>query len=183
MKLYLVRHTRVKMAPGICYGNSEVGLADTFPEELSAIQSELEGIRFAKTYSSPLKRCVALAGELSGNVIVDGRIREFDFGQWERRPWDDIYALDKGKEWFDDYVNTSCPQGESFRMMLGRVRRFIGSLSNTDENVLIVTHAGIIRAFLILLEGYTVNEAFDRKIGYGEVITLLLGKTEEVKER
>ncbi len=172
MKLYLVRHTRVNMPPGICYGNSDVALAYTFPEELSAIQSELEGIRLARIYSSPLKRCVTLARKFSGNVIVDGRIREFDFGKWERQPWDDIYAQDKGKEWFDDYVNTSCPHGESFRMMLERVRRFIDSLPKTGGNILIVTHAGIIRAFLILLEGYTVNEAFDRKIAYGEIIIL-----------
>ncbi len=57
-------------------------------------------------------------------------------------------------------------------MMLERVRRFIDSLPKTVGNILIVTHAGIIRAFLILLEGYTVNEAFDRKIAYGEIIIL-----------
>lgn len=180
MRLYLVRHTRVDMPAGICYGNSDVELADTFCQELLAVKSQLEGIRFARTYSSPLKRCALLAGKLSENgAIIDERIREYDFGEWECMPWDDIYALEKGKEWFDDYVNTPCPQGESFGTMLERVRQFVRSLPQTDGNTLIVTHAGIIRAFLILLKNCTIDEAFDRKIGYGEIITI---ETNEIAE-
>lgn len=172
MKIYLVRHTRVDMPAGICYGNSDVALAETFEEEARKVREQLRDIPFGKTYSSPLRRCLLLAKELSGNAIIDERIREYDFGEWERRPWDDIYASDRGKEWFEDYINTACPQGESFRAMLDRVRRFIDSIPETDKNILIVTHAGIIRAFLILLENYTIDEAFDRKIAYGETVTI-----------
>jgi alpha-ribazole phosphatase len=160
------------MPSGICYGNSDVLLADTFSEELLTIQSKLRGIQFAKTYCSPLQRCMILANELSENVIVDERIREFNFGEWEQMAWDDIYSLDEGKRWFNDYVNTPCPQGESFTMTVHRVRQFIDSLPKDDENILIVTHAGIIRVMLVLLENYTVSEAFDRKIGYGEIINV-----------
>lgn len=182
MKLYLVRHTRVDTPAGICYGNSDVGLANTFPKELFAVQSKLEGIRFAKIYSSPLKRCVTLAQNLSRSVIIDERIREFDFGEWEHKAWNDIYALETGKKWFNDYVNTSCPQGESFRMMLRRVNEFLSrQLPDTDENILIVTHAGIIRAFLILIEDYTINEAFDTPVAYGEVITIEKKKRDTTK--
>jgi alpha-ribazole phosphatase len=174
MNLYLIRHTRVDMPPGICYGNSDVPVADTFPEELLTIKSKLQGIPFVKTYSSPLSRCAILANELSVNVIIDERIREYDFGEWEQMAWDDIYSLDEGSRWFNDYVNIPCPRGESFTMTVHRVRQFLDSLSDSDENILIVTHAGIIRVMLVLLENYSVSEAFDRKIGYGEVVNVLV---------
>lgn len=172
MNIYLLRHTHVDVPKGICYGNSDVGLAKTFPEELLAVKKQLQDISFAKTYSSPLKRCVTLAENLSKSVIIDERIREYNFGEWERMTWDDIYALDKGKKWFNDYVNVACPQGESFEMMLQRVDKFLGELPDTDENILVVTHAGIIRAILILLENYTVNQAFDTPVAYGQIIMI-----------
>lgn len=174
MKLYLVRHTQVDMPKGICYGHADVGLAETFPQELAAIKQRLNGIRFAKAYSSPLKRCVTLARELSDDFTVDNRIKEFNFGEWERVAWNDIYEQEHGKKWFDDYVNVVCPNGESFAMMLARVRNFIEELPRTDENILIVTHAGIIRAFLMVLRNFTVNQAFDTPVAYGEVMTIQL---------
>lgn len=170
MQFHLVRHTRVNMPKDICYGHADVGLADTFPEEVAAIRSRLQDISmFHPIYSSPLERCRVLARELSGNFIVDERIKEYNFGNWEREKWDDIYALDEGKKWFDDYVNTIIPGGESFRMMLDRVENFIDDLPDNADNILIITHAGIIRAFLIILENYTVEKAFDTPIDYGQI--------------
>lgn len=172
MHLYLVRHTHVNVAKGICYGHADVDVADTFYEELAAIQSRLQGITFDKTYSSPLKRCTLLASKLSESHIVDERIKEFNFGKWEHSTWDDIYAQEHGKQWFDDYLNTRCPEGESFRMLLQRVQRFIDDLPQNDGNILIVTHAGIIRSFLILIEDYSIDQAFDTAIAYGQVVKM-----------
>ncbi len=172
MRLYLVRHTRVDVPKGICYGHADVDVVDTFHEELAAIQSRLRGITFDKTYSSPLKRCVLLANELSESHIVDDRIKEYNFGKWEYSKWDDIYAQEHGKKWFDDYLNTRCPEGESFRMLLQRVQRFIDDLPQNDGNILIVTHAGIIRSFLVLIENYSIDKAFDTAIAYGQVVKI-----------
>jgi Fructose-2,6-bisphosphatase len=160
------------MPKGICYGHADVGLADTFPEEMATVRSQLQGIAFEKIYSSPLKRCITLAQELSVNFMIDERIKEYNFGDWERKDWNDIYASDEGKKWFDDYLNTICPQGESFQMMLKRVERFIHDLPVNAENILIVTHAGIIRAFFIILENYTIEKAFDTPVAYGQVIKI-----------
>lgn len=172
MRIYLVRHTSVDMPKGICYGQSDVELADTFPQELAEVKCRLHGTIFDKTYSSPLKRCITLARELSDEIIVDTRIKEYNFGEWERKTWNEIYALDEGRQWFHDYVNTMCPQGESFAMMLRRVRNFIEHLSQNDKNILIVTHAGIIRAFLIVLENYSVEKAFDTPVVYGQIVMI-----------
>ncbi|WP_298652854.1 alpha-ribazole phosphatase [uncultured Proteiniphilum sp.] len=173
MQLYLVRHTQVDMPKGICYGHADVGLAGTFPEEVTSVRSQLQDIvAFDKIYCSPLKRCIMLAQELADDFIIDERIKEYNFGDWERKEWNDIYVSDEGKKWFDDYVNTVCPQGESFRMMLERVELFIHDLPADAENILIVTHAGIVRAFFIILENYTIGKAFDTPVAYGQVIKI-----------
>lgn len=84
MALYLLRHTSVSMPKGICYGNTDVGLADSFEQELEAVKKQLEGVAFSKVYSSPLTRCTRLAEAFSENVIIDKRITEYSFGKWER---------------------------------------------------------------------------------------------------
>ncbi|KGN78716.1 hypothetical protein HW49_07925 [Porphyromonadaceae bacterium COT-184 OH4590] len=170
--LYLVRHTRVNMPSGICYGSTDVELADTFEQELAILKSELKDIIFDRIYSSPLKRCASLAKSLDDNIVIDNRIREFDFGQWERKTWIDIYDLDEGKRWFDDYKNVCTPQGESLQMVLERVKEFIASLPNDFNNILIVTHAGIVRAFMILLDGISIEKAFETPIDYGRVVRI-----------
>ena len=173
MALYLLRHTSVSMPKGICYGNTDVGLADSFEQELEAVKKQLEGVAFSMVYSSPLTRCTRLAEAFSNNVIIDKRITEYSFGKWERVKWDDIYAQEAGKRWFDDYVNVPTPQGESYVQMTKRVDDFIADLPNVEsQNVLVVTHAGIIRAFLVQLEGYSIAEAFDRQIAFGEVLKM-----------
>ena len=41
MNAVLVRHTRSVVPPGVCYGRTEVPLADTFPEEARAVRERL----------------------------------------------------------------------------------------------------------------------------------------------
>lgn len=173
MQLFLVRHTQVDMPKGICYGISNVDVAPSFEEEAALVIANVNRFEpFDAVYSSPLERCARLAKRLSDTVIIDPRLREYDFGEWEQMNWNDIYATDEGKKWFDDYVNTSCPGGESFRVMLDRVNDFLQDVTDGRKKLLIVTHAGIIRAFLILLEGYSVSKAFDTPIVYGQMIKI-----------
>ncbi|MEM7799909.1 MAG: histidine phosphatase family protein, partial [Chloroflexota bacterium] len=58
MKLIIVRHTEVGVEPGICYGCSDVPLADTFEEEAATVLAKLERYSrsWTKIYSSPLTR-------------------------------------------------------------------------------------------------------------------------------
>lgn len=176
MKLYLVRHTRVDIPAGICYGQADVAVADTFMEESVAVRKKLRGIYFDKVYSSPLLRCAHLAEELAddaNNIIYDHRLKELNFGDWEGNSWNHIYEnLPGGKEWFADYENLPCPNGESYAGLLHRVRQFIADLPETEGNVLIITHAGVVRAFRIILENWPVKKAFDEPVGYGQVTVI-----------
>ncbi|MDO4695176.1 alpha-ribazole phosphatase [Porphyromonas sp.] len=172
MTLSLLRHTQVSLPPGICYGQMDVALSSSYAEEWEKISSSLGGKTFGAVFSSPLSRCKLLANYLSPTAIEDPRLMELNFGVWEGWQWDDIYSTREGKEWFDDYVNTPTPNGESYFALIQRVHHFICDLHQKGgEEILIVTHAGVIRAFMHLLDGISVDEAFQTPIDYGALIT------------
>ena len=171
MNLFLLRHTQVDLPPGICYGQTDVALRASYTEEWAKISSTLRGKAFSSVFSSPLSRCRMLADHISPIVIEDPRLMELDFGSWEGWTWDKIFETKEGKEWFDDYINTSTPRGESYKSLVDRVRRFISDLPRGDRDILVVTHAGVIRAFMHLLEGISIMEAFRTPLDYGELIT------------
>jgi alpha-ribazole phosphatase len=49
------------------------------------------------------------------------------------------------------------------------VESFIADLPKTDANILVITHAGVIRAFRVLLKNWPVKRAFDKPVAYGQV--------------
>ena len=54
MKITLIRHTRVAVETGICYGWSDVGVAPSFETEASRVKENISNERFDIVYSSPL---------------------------------------------------------------------------------------------------------------------------------
>ncbi len=172
MKIYLLRHTRVDVPSGICYGQTDVSLADTFENELGIIKKTLSDVKFEKVYSSPLTRCMYLAKEFSDDIISDERLMELDFGDWENKSWDEIFDCEKGKKWFSNYLEEVCPNGESSQMLQQRIQNFIDELPKINDNILIVTHSGAIRMFRIILEGWSTKKAFDTPIAYGQVTVI-----------
>lgn len=177
MKLTLVRHTSVDVPKGICYGITDVLPAPTFRIEMEQVRQKLEGELFDATFSSPLIRCTRLASAIIPQQVLqtDIRLTELDFGDWEMVAWNSVSDSVEGKRWFADYVNTRCPNGESFLDLIARADSFLNELRQTSfSRVLVFTHAGVIRALMCLLEGKTPDEAFQTSLEYGQIITFNL---------
>ncbi|MDL5050733.1 alpha-ribazole phosphatase [Oscillatoria amoena NRMC-F 0135] len=173
MRLLLIRHTRVQIAPGICYGQSDVPLAETFEEEAKAVAGKLPPAwDKATVYSSPSTRCVRLAAQIAPACRTDARLMELNFGSWELTPWDEIDRVES-EFWMADYVHRACPGGESYSQMAGRVRQFAGQIAReTPGQAILVTHAGVIRIFYCLAEGKPLTQAFDLNVGHGEIFAV-----------
>ena len=60
MKITLIRHTRVAVETGICYGWSDVGVAPSFETEASRVKENISNERFDIVYSSPLPEASCL---------------------------------------------------------------------------------------------------------------------------
>lgn len=175
MSITLVRHTQVAVHQGICYGQTDVPLAQTFNEECANIQHKLQGRLFTHCFSSPLSRCAQLAERLfNGQIEYDNRLKELNFGQWENRHWSDFEQSAEAQRWFADYLKTPCPGGESYADLRMRTEAFLVELQKLprQSNILIVSHGGPIRAMIAKIRNLDSNEIFDLKIEFGAVIEL-----------
>lgn len=179
MHLLLLRHTSVNVPKGMCYGRTDVGLANTFPAEVKMVLKQLKGENIDYVFSSPLSRCTKLFDALNRvmilpNTSTDDRLMELDFGDWEQRFWKDIELSDYAKRWFEDFVNVPCLNGESYQQLVDRVRYFIRVIDALPNNatVLIITHGGVVRAFHAIINNSEPRSAFDLKVDYGQLIKL-----------
>ncbi len=170
MEFYLIRHTRVKVPEGTCYGQTDVAPADTFPWEVSQVLQKLKEAGPLRFFSSPLKRCLLLARALSPSPVeTDERLMEMDFGAFEMQAWD---ALDAAhlQGWMEDYVNRRCPGGESYQDLQQRsVASFRDISARGHPGVALVVHGGVIRAILSHVLPLPLNRSFRLQIDPGGV--------------
>lgn len=168
MEIYLIRHTTPKVDKGVCYGQSDLELSDTFSEELDAVLHKIPD-DFDRVFSSPLHRCSKLAMHISADATTDPRLMELDFGEWENKRWEDI-ELPALNRWMDDFVNIPPPKGESFIDLQNRVVPAWTMITKQEvEKIAIVTHAGVIRVILSEILGFPLQNAFKIKLDYGKV--------------
>ena len=170
MDIYLIRHTKTATEQGLCYGQSNVALAGSFPEEARQLQQKLpEFKQDSLVFSSPLTRCVQLAERFSSTVTTEARLLELDFGDWEGVRFDTIEA-GALQQWTDNFVYAAPPNGESFTDLCRRTGFFWQDLlSREAEQALIITHAGVIRALLAYILKLPPANAFQFRVDPGSV--------------
>lgn len=176
MEVYIVRHTKVAVNKGICYGQTDVDLADSFREEIEQLKKQLP-TDFDKVYSSPLKRCKQIAENFSTDISFDNRLMEMNFGDWELKAWEDI-PKEEIQPWYDDFVSTETPNGDSFENLFFRCSSFLDELRKQNyDKILIVTHGGIVRSTWAYLLEIPLYNAFKIPVDYGDVLKINLEKT------
>lgn len=182
MRLYLIRHARPEVAPGICYGRTDLAVS---PHDHAQVLSALMPVLppNAPVFSSPLRRCRELAVQIttslgSGQVIHDDRLAEMHFGEWEMRAWDDIPRAEVDA-WTKDLAAYRPGGGESVLQMTQRVRSFYEEVRQQGlGNAIVVCHAGTIRLLSQCQRGGTLMEmALEaaqarHQIAYGELLIL-----------
>lgn len=172
MPLYLIRHTRVGCAPGLCYGQLDVPLADSFAEEAQAVRDTLARTfptDLPPVWSSPSLRCRALADALALPYRIDTRLMELNFGAWEGRTWAELDSPE-ARHWGNHWQSAAPPGGESLPELMIRLQAFLADIEAGDA--LLIAHAGPIRALHHLLLGESLEAAFRRPVGYGQLLRL-----------
>jgi broad specificity phosphatase PhoE len=114
--------------------------------------------------SSPLQRCGAFAASLAESLVLpvqlEPRFREVGFGDWEGKTRDELDRLDPGQiaRFYQDPVNNRPPGAEPLDEFTGRVQAAFNEMLGrfTGQSVLVVAHAGVIRAIL----AYTLDMPF-----------------------
>lgn len=175
MRLVFIRHTSVGVERGICYGQTDVPLAETFVTEADAVKKRLDTYTFDRVYSSPLSRCTKLSAHCGYPAPeIDSRLMEMNFGEWEMKRFDEI-SDPRLQEWYDDYVNVRVTGGESAMDQRARLESFLTDLKNggiADDTVAIFCHGGIMIHAMVMLGGLSYQDAFAALPGYGAIIEL-----------
>jgi alpha-ribazole phosphatase len=160
--LWLQRHAPVVAEPGLCYGATDLEAhADATLAAAQRIAPLLPtGIVLL---SSPLRRCVALAGAIAAlrpdlQWRHDARLAEMNFGAWEGRPWSAIPREDF-EAWTADFADAPAGvHGESVRVFMQRVAAAHDEWQAAKRDALWVTHAGVLRAVSLLQRGVRCAE-------------------------
>jgi alpha-ribazole phosphatase len=153
--LWLARHAKPLIEPGVCYGQLDVPAdAQATATCARALAEALpSGIRII---CSPLQRCEQLAHVLLGlradlTYKTDPRLQEMDFGHWEGQRWDDIGAA-AVEAWVADFARYRPGGGESVEAFMQRVAS-VWDDTRGSSGAVWITHAGVIRAATLLHQG------------------------------
>lgn len=178
MKLTLIRHTSLQVGQGICYGQTDVDVAESFAQEAiktkAKLNDMLNNLQVDAVFTSPLQRCVKLAHALSlAEIKHDNRLKELHFGEWEMQAWDDI-PREMFDVWAQNYAELAPPNGETFSQLQQRGIAFLNDLMNeyTSKHVVVVTHGGMIRAMLAHVLNMQLKGLFRFNVDYGSITQL-----------
>ncbi|HTI91518.1 MAG TPA: alpha-ribazole phosphatase [Puia sp.] len=171
--IYLIRHTTPAVAKGICYGQTDLDITESFAAEAGIIHQHLPpGIRLV--YSSPLQRCVRLARHLfpAHSLSLEDDLMEVFCGDWEMRHWDEL-PKEEIEPWMADFVNVRIPGGESYTDLHDRVHRCWSAITERAQEgpVAVVAHGGVIRSILSGITATPLINSFKTfSLHYGCVI-------------
>ena len=173
MQLYLIRHPTPQVAAGVCYGRTDLALAEDVAAAAARIAPQLPPD--LPVYTSPLQRCRQLADALHPAARSDPRLLEMNFGTWEMCPWNLIQreALDG---WAADPLGYAPPQGESAGELQERVLSFVRQTRNEGiERAVLVVHAGVIKVIVGKAQGLPARQWMALKFDYESVVRVDAG--------
>lgn len=174
MKLTLIRHTSLQIAPGICYGQSDIDVAENFMSEVNIAKQKLSSWHYDAVFCSPLQRCVKLTEALNyANFELDERLKELHFGDWEMQDWSTI-PRELFDTWAQNYAELSPPNGETFSQLQQRGLMFLDEMRSLypEQHLLVVTHGGMIRALLAHVLNMPLRGLFRFNIDYASLTQL-----------
>ena len=148
-RLVLLRHAAPVEAGVRCAGQGvfDPGLESLGREQAAAAVRRL-GREFDLVVSSPSRRSRETAEAWDLPVQVDERLAERSFGEWEGRPWTELWSEVSAEVLAspEAYAAFTPPGGEPYDAVAARVQAAIHDLTATPgRRVLAGTHAGPLR--------------------------------------
>ncbi len=176
MKITLVRHAEVDEAYHGCYnGHIDIGLSKRGEEQVIALAQEFSSSEFDALYCSDLLRAKMTMQNFPHAIeaVYTEKLREKSWGKHEGLSFDEIIA--QGEVEYKDFIQwIKALDGEPYEEYVKRVEEFFFVFlpSLKKENILVVTHAGVIRVLLSKVKNISLEEAFTIKIDNASVTTV-----------
>ena len=147
--IYLIRHGKTDWNnQGKIQGCTNTLLNQEGKKQAEIISEKIKNLSINKIYASDLDRAKETANiinkKIGTDIILDKRLREVSYGDFEgvdtKVFTDDMWEVFKR--------TPEKAKGESRINVYNRIKEFLEEIENKDENILIVTHGGIIRMML-----------------------------------
>jgi len=176
MNITLVRHAQVEERYKGCYnGHNNIGLSKKGEAQAKILVKKLIPIHFDAIFSSDLLRAKMTIKNFphAKDIIYTDKLREKSWGKHEGLTFDEIIALGEV-----EYINflqwIRALDGEPYEDYIQRVEEFFFTYlpSLNKENILIITHAGVIRVLLSLVRNISLEEAFSIEVENASITTI-----------
>lgn len=176
MKIYIMRHGETFYnSKGLIQGSADIELTEYGIELAEKTRDGFfaDQIHFDMIFTSPLVRAVKTAeiiNEKQGaKLVIDDRIREMHFGDYEGQHLDTLAETDANMRYCftqpSKYVPTG--DGESFALVYERMKDFFETailpLEGSCDCILIVCHGALIRTVLTYFKGMDLDEFWSIK--------------------
>ncbi|MHC4870674.1 MAG: histidine phosphatase family protein [Planctomycetota bacterium] len=172
-RFVFLRHAK-SGTPGIYYGQRDVPLQNEGVEQEKNVLDVLKGKSFSAIISSPLSRCKNLAEKISeltrSELIIISELIEIDIGDWEGRTFEEASNVyqEIARELLSMKPTLEFPNGESLAGFRERASAAWHTLADkfkdAEEDILIVAHAGIIRALISHIRNLSSEKFWDNSI-------------------
>lgn len=182
MKIYITRHGQTKWnIEGRMQGTKNSNLTEQGKKEALNLGNSLKNIKIEYIYTSPLTRAnetaLLIRGEKDIPVEIYENLKEMNFGIWEGMHSDDIvkaYGAEHYKFWNEPHLYTPI-DGETFEAFLKRIQNALNDIINQNkgENILLVTHAVVIKAIYTIVKGYKLKDFWNPPYINNTCITIL----------
>lgn len=166
LTLHLVRHGAAEAAEARAMGHTDPPLSAEGQSQVGRL-AERSTLRPDRLISSDLRRAyetAMLLGRRWGlEPVRETRLREMNFGSWDGKPWSEIESADAAglRSWMENWVAAPAPGGESFADVATRTREWLDEIQSAPpESIVVVAHAGSIRALLCHLLEAPLEAAF-----------------------
>lgn len=183
MKIYLTRHGETEWnLMKIMHGHKNANLTPKGIEEAKKLGNSLEEIKFDIIYSSPIQRAVDTAKYIRGNrdtnIITDEKLKELNFGKWEgmyEKDCSEIYPEQFNNLWYKPEIFEPVEGGERLQDLMKRIEEwFYDMIKNSEhENILIVTHGVVNRAFYTVLKNNPIERFWEKPYILNTALTVI----------
>lgn len=182
-----IRHTSLDVTGAIAYGHSDLPVSSRFEEEAAVIKKELDQRHYDMVFTSPLSRAYDLCKYCGySDAVVDPRLMERNFGEWEMKPWEEVYAImakhPESHLYGDRLELMSPPGGESVEELTNRVLEFVDDVRMKRwRRVAVFCHGGVINSARYWHGEVELNHLFIHVPDYGSITSMEYPFLDELK--
>ncbi len=182
IKLYITRHGETQWnVEGRMQGWKNSDLTAKGIKNAETLGKSLNSIDFKVIYSSSSQRAVNTAELIRGDrkidIITDENLREINLGEWEGKAKNEFTEADK--DGLDAFWNRphhyKASSGEDFFQVRARIEAILKRIINENKNcnVLIVTHAVIVKTIMAIFKGIPIEKLWEQPFIYGTSLSIV----------